>query len=128
METVARISATWYAWGRNDAEGTSTDVFEFGKFYEAQRTSRGQSVQDAYKTFTKAFTKVDLGNAVRQEGVDRCACGCKYWENDRCIDCGGTEVAMDEHSAEIVRAFANREAMDEDGMADLDAIDNGGAS
>jgi hypothetical protein len=29
-----------------------------------------------------------LGNKVAQEGVDRCACGCKYWENDRCIDCG----------------------------------------
>ena len=22
------------------------------------------------------------------QGVDRCECGCKYWENDRCIDCG----------------------------------------
>lgn len=32
------------------------------------------------------------GNAVAQEGCDRCACGCKYWENDRCIDCG-THVA-----------------------------------
>lgn len=20
--------------------------------------------------------------------IDRCACGCKYWENSRCIDCG----------------------------------------
>jgi len=29
-----------------------------------------------------------LGNRVRQEGVDRCPCGCKYWENDRCVDCG----------------------------------------
>jgi hypothetical protein len=28
------------------------------------------------------------GNAVAKEGQDRCACGCKYWENDRCIDCG----------------------------------------
>lgn len=31
------------------------------------------------------------GNRVRREGVDRCPCGCKYWENDRCVDCGGTE-------------------------------------
>lgn len=29
----------------------------------------------------------DLGNTIAQEGVDRCWCGCKYWENDRCIDC-----------------------------------------
>ena len=28
------------------------------------------------------------GNFVRVDGCDRCACGCKYWENDRCIDCG----------------------------------------
>jgi len=32
------------------------------------------------------------GNTVREEGVDRCPCGCKYWEDDRCVDCGGTEV------------------------------------
>ena len=37
-------------------------------------------------------TSIDLhGNAVREEGVDRCYCGCKYWEHDRCIDCGGTD-------------------------------------
>lgn len=28
------------------------------------------------------------GNLIAQEGCTRCACGCKYWENDRCIDCG----------------------------------------
>lgn len=28
-----------------------------------------------------------LGNTMALEGVDRCACGCKYWENDRCCDC-----------------------------------------
>jgi len=29
----------------------------------------------------------DLGNKIAQEGCDRCFCGCKYWENDLCIDC-----------------------------------------
>ena len=29
-----------------------------------------------------------LGNVEAREGQDRCACGCKYWEHDRCIDCG----------------------------------------
>lgn len=29
-----------------------------------------------------------LGNTIAREGCDRCDCGCKYWENDRCIDCG----------------------------------------
>lgn len=28
------------------------------------------------------------GNETAQEGCDRCFCGCKYWEHDRCIDCG----------------------------------------
>ena len=32
----------------------------------------------------------DLGNRVRVDGIDRCPCGCKYWEHDACIDCGGT--------------------------------------
>lgn len=30
----------------------------------------------------------DLGNFAAQEGLDRCPCGCKYWEHDTCIDCG----------------------------------------
>lgn len=30
----------------------------------------------------------DLGSLVAQEGCDRCYCGCKYWENDTCVDCG----------------------------------------
>lgn len=29
-----------------------------------------------------------LNNKIAQEGCDRCYCGCKYWENDTCIDCG----------------------------------------
>ena len=27
------------------------------------------------------------GNLWANEGCDRCFCGCKYWENDRCVDC-----------------------------------------
>lgn len=27
------------------------------------------------------------GNVIAKEGCDRCYCGCKYWENDKCIDC-----------------------------------------
>lgn len=29
-----------------------------------------------------------LGNLRAVEGCTRCGCGCKYWENDRCVDCG----------------------------------------
>lgn len=34
------------------------------------------------------------GNVLAEEGVDRCPCGCKYWENDRCIDCGNDFYTM----------------------------------
>lgn len=27
-------------------------------------------------------------NKEAREGRDRCYCGCKYWEDDACIDCG----------------------------------------
>ena len=29
----------------------------------------------------------DFNNQIAVEGDDRCFCGCKYWENDECIDC-----------------------------------------
>ena len=45
---------------------------------------------------TQAEHNARLGNKVRQEGIDRCSCGCRYWENDRCIDCGGTEPVEDQ--------------------------------
>lgn len=28
------------------------------------------------------------GNVIAQEGVTRCPCGAKYWENDKCVSCG----------------------------------------
>lgn len=28
------------------------------------------------------------GNRLAREGCTRCHCGCKYWEHDRCVDCG----------------------------------------
>lgn len=31
---------------------------------------------------------VRLGNHTAVDGFSRCECGCKYWEHDRCIDCG----------------------------------------
>ncbi len=29
-----------------------------------------------------------FGNQLQCEGLARCACGCKYYELDRCVDCG----------------------------------------
>jgi hypothetical protein len=44
---------------------------------------------------TKNPTPDTHGNVNREEGVDRCLCGCKYWEDDQCVDCGGTQVEGD---------------------------------
>ena len=32
-----------------------------------------------------------------ENGVDRCECGCKYWNGDRCIDCGDVFVPEPEN-------------------------------
>jgi hypothetical protein len=42
------------------------------------------------------MTKDQHGNRTAREGVSRCECGCKYWEKDRCTDCG-TQHAADRH-------------------------------
>ena len=45
---------------------------------------------------------IDKHNNINaREGIDRCGCGCKYWESDRCIDCGTLiEIAK-------IRQYAN---------------------
>lgn len=58
---------------------------------EAILANEGPQMRDFCHIAT--LTLVDLaepdkhGNVKAQEGVDRCLCGCKYWENDRCVDC-----------------------------------------
>ena len=41
----------------------------------------------------------NLHNKFADEGLDRCVCGSKYWENDRCVDCN-THVLV--HRARFV--------------------------
>ena len=38
--------------------------------------------------YLRARGVADLGNKTAESGCDRCDCGCKYWENDKCVDCG----------------------------------------
>ena len=42
------------------------------------------------------------GNVEAREGQDRCACGCKYWARDRCIDCGEHVRNTPDNSPEAV--------------------------
>ena len=46
-------------------------------------------------TPSQAEHNAALGNEERIDGVDRCYCGCKYWEDDTCVDCGQTQVDHD---------------------------------
>lgn len=36
------------------------------------------------------------GNTIAEEGVTRCDCGCKYWEKDKCVDCGAAVQKISE--------------------------------
>lgn len=49
-------------------------------------------------------TKTDKhDNSVAIEGVTRCPCGVKYWESDKCVDCGAApdlQVAEDREETE----------------------------
>lgn len=49
---------------------------------------------------TKCFQREpdEHGNRIAREGFDRCACGVKYWENDKCVDCGASVLAIQEVS------------------------------
>jgi hypothetical protein len=45
-----------------------------------------------------------FGNINAREGCDRCACGCKYWEDDKCVSCGMLwEVRQIQMQADIAR-------------------------
>lgn len=55
-------------------------------------TADGDTVWTDVNNVTAAEPARANGNTVREDGVDRCPCGCKYWEYDCCIDCGGTDV------------------------------------
>lgn len=48
-----KLAAIWYAWGRQDAEGVTVDVFEFGDHYAelAANPAGRPSVQDAFKAY-----------------------------------------------------------------------------
>ena len=53
------------------------------------------------KTVYTASVRAALNNRIAEEGCDRCFCGCKYWENDRCIDCGQGIEAVIHHRNKI---------------------------
>lgn len=56
--------------------------------FKIEHQDGGWAFGVSYGQQTAVRLKDRHGNVVAQEGCDRCSCGCKYWENDRCIDCG----------------------------------------
>lgn len=59
--------------------GDSIDEHTFVK--ECQRIAREMSAARTAEAAAQVF-----GQA--RQGCDRCYCGCKYWEFDKCVDCG----------------------------------------
>jgi aldehyde:ferredoxin oxidoreductase len=66
-----------------------------------------ESVMSAVDMANEAMRKHAemLGNKVRISGCDRCYCGCKYWVNDACTDCGGTVPMPDDEPTMSVAQF-----------------------
>lgn len=62
---------------------TETDV----RFFEAMQALDTTPLIDYDEDMISTTTDRN-GNYLANDGCDICACGCKYWENDRCIDCG----------------------------------------
>lgn len=59
------------------------DGMQVGMRFETRR-----GMQKRYQRTRAEQEQADrLGNVKAREGCDRCYCGCKYWENDRCVDC-----------------------------------------
>jgi hydroxymethylpyrimidine/phosphomethylpyrimidine kinase len=65
----------------------------------AARIAAGQTPEQAIeglKDFLRRETRrhanlnhfAATGQWLPENGVDRCDCGCKFWDGDRCADCG----------------------------------------
>lgn len=82
------LDTTWTA----DVDRAKTWATQEG----AERFATTWAVYDLTVVEVPTSTPDEHGNRVAREGVDRCACGAKYWEHDRCVDCGAhvSEVAQ----------------------------------
>jgi hypothetical protein len=88
---------------RSSAEGWANVTY---RFEDGTKTDMVCAV--GIHVFPVPYVDVDQhGNAVAQEGCDRCFCGCKYWELDRCVDCRthiGTIREAEKLFASVVQA------------------------
>ena len=67
---------------------TNSELHTFIATNEAE-IARLQSTIEEVRHNQMARPDADAyGNLTAEHGCDRCECGCKYWEFDRCIDCG----------------------------------------
>lgn len=78
--------------------GSSNGQYRFGAYDALLHTYIKLTGRDSAKVYDDVMAAAAkhetrpqadrLGNTVAREGCDRCRCGCKYWENDKCTDCG----------------------------------------
>lgn len=91
-QTIASLSVNGFY---NASETTSNGNLLEATFFNKD----GVMIMISYRHANIEKPVRDLGNRFAQEGLDRCVCGSKYWENDRCVDCK-THVLV--HRARIV--------------------------
>ena len=72
--------------------GDNGTAITIGRFDGARAEIHAKSLaRDIGFTLGHGIANVDIGGpALRVPigGLDICECGCKYWENSRCVDCG----------------------------------------
>ncbi len=68
------------------------------RIFRIMNTEPGWRPSAALREAVKRTLRDPLGNILAQEGVDKCGCGCKYWEHDKCIDCADLWTRQGEDS------------------------------
>lgn len=83
-EDMAQTIASLGVNGFNNASETTRN----GSLLEATFFNKdGVMITLSYRHAEVTSPVRNHGNRFAKEGLDRCVCGSKYWEDDRCVDC-----------------------------------------
>ena len=87
---VRKMALAFFAANVAEAAGESFDLPPALSADEAQAIAQRlyEAEPDVLSQAAIAAQADSHDNLIAREGCDRCYCGCKYWEHDRCIDCG----------------------------------------
>jgi hypothetical protein len=77
------------------------ESYDDDDYYEASRKTAGY--EDEYLDDDTEYIPTPLDEA--NEGVTKCFCGCKYWENGICIDCGTSVTKIPGYNPAYIPAY-----------------------